>query len=109
MLMIGAIILLHSLVPHVHYEAVKDTAYLHTTSSNSNILKDIQISLGFNQGDGHFEHFVELDDDNTDLMFHALTSIHELRFADQGYRVFTVEGQQQTNHCTLRLRGPPIG
>lgn len=62
MVLIGAIILLHGIIPHVHFET-EEVAGLHSHECRINLFEDIQISFGLDQGGGHFEHFVESDID----------------------------------------------
>lgn len=53
--------MLHTLVPHVHFETVSEVATLHTHDSSVNLFMDLQISLGLSHGAGDFEQYVEFD------------------------------------------------
>ena len=61
MLMIGGIVLLHTLIPHDHFSKDSEIVILHSHDCSTNLFGDIQISFGLDHGSGHFEHYVEYD------------------------------------------------
>ena len=108
MVVVGAIILLHSLIPHRHFEFAGEGFNLHAHDCQVNILEDLQLSFSLDHGQGHFEHFIELDQPDLDILLAAEVLLPAI-FSDS-----------QVNHLGLEtcfvsaplgftaLRGPPI-
>lgn len=107
LIVVGTIILLHTLIPHKHFDEASDVVSLHSHQCTTDIFFDIQISFGVDHGSGHFEHFVQVE----------LDDINAVLLSDQNYdHVFLLNtypseiiqlNLDYEEWSTYRLRGPP--
>ena len=61
--LVGAIILLHTLVPHEHQNRQSQITIIHNHECTTNLFGEIQLSFGVDHGEGHFEHFFKIPQD----------------------------------------------
>ena len=107
-LLVGAIILLHSLVPHEHYSSVSEVAAVHNHKGSVSLFVGLQISLGLNHGAGHFEQYVAIDQDLDDFIL-SVTSLAPLPCHVYCYAPPQAIPQPEAGILVLdRLRGPPV-
>ena len=107
MFVVGAIILLHTLIPHEHYSKASDVVILHSHECSTNIFKDIQISFGVDHGSGHFEHFVNVTNDiNFDAVEVESISLHQTE-SPVAYLPYSESTYTSLKRCCDYLRGPP--
>ena len=59
----GAILLLHSLLPHAHHSQLNDEQHLEEQQSASSIFDYIQLAFHFDQGENHLEEYQTSGDD----------------------------------------------
>ena len=109
MTVVGVIILLHTLIPHQHFESETTAVNIHAHNCQINLLADIQLSLSLDHGQGHFEHFIELDQAVIDLFL--ATDELAIKYFDEAIAVEIEREERFASdfHCLVSLRGPPLG
>jgi len=112
----GAIIVLHSLVPHQHGEEYANEGSI-TNQSTTNIFDYISLVFHFNLGEHHLENFltpeadIEVDTETADfnlLTFYlfekiSLQSVPSINFTDS----LPPQIKEQLKTRTDQFRGPP--
>ena len=99
--------MLHTLIPHEHLRFSSYVAYLSAPTCETSIFKGIQLSLGLDHGNGHFEHYLDTEQVNIDIALPgdalefsiSVTSLKTLISSSEKYSAAPV------SFCLLR--GPP--
>ncbi len=105
--LVGGIILLHTMVPHEHFNPDQEITIVHSHQCTTDLFGEIQISFGVDHGQGHFEHFFKVPQDAPSIqLLEVLISYNPTEAIDFAYQV-----EEEVPFTSFippdPLRGPP--
>lgn len=113
MIVAGAILLLHSFLPHSHHDELSDSEHTEVHEEAETILDFFRLAFHVNQGENHLENFKNAQ--QYQAQFLLVASIIELEFGPVLIEEFPKLNetaylstfQTRFRHKYLSFRGPP--
>lgn len=109
----GALLLLHSLLPHAHHTQLNDEQHIEEQQTASSILDYLQLAFHFNPGENHLEEYQTAGEDSL-FTTPFLVAIIEWSFVaplleddTDAFRPDQSEVKDQYLYRYLSFRGPP--